>query len=70
MHRLGNILVQKAAQRVPELPSYGNFGMVTKNPQFLKKGKGRTKGKFKKIGQKVALVWKAQKHTDANGIIL
>ena len=47
---------QKAAQRVPELPSYGNFRMVTKNPHFLKKFKGGTKGNFSKIAQKVALV--------------
>ena len=54
--RLGKILAQKAAQRVPELPSYGNFCMVTKNPHFLKKVKGKTNGNFSKIVQKVALV--------------
>ena len=54
LQRLGKILAQKAAQRVPELPSYGNFGMVTKNPHFLKKFKGGTKGNFSKIAQKVA----------------
>ena len=70
MQRLGKILAQKAAQRVPELPSYGNFRMVTKNPHFLKKFKGGTKGNFSKIAQKVALVWKAQKHSGANNIIL
>ena len=56
VQRLGKILAQKAAQRVPELPSYGNFRMVTKNPHFLKKFKGGTKGNFSKIAQKVALV--------------
>ena len=50
------ILAQKAAQRLPELPSYGNFGMVTKHPHFLKKFKGGTKGNFSKIAQKVAIV--------------
>ena len=34
-------MAQKAAQRVPELPSYGSFRMVTKNPHFLKKFKGK-----------------------------
>ena len=53
---LGKILTQKAAQRMPELPSYCNFRMVTKNPHFLKKFKGGTKGNFSKIAQKVALV--------------
>ena len=68
--RLGNILAQKVAQRVPELPSYGSFGMVTKNSHFLKKFKGETKRYFSKIAQKVAVVWKAQKHSGANNIIL
>ena len=46
---------KKRLQRVPEWPSYGNFCKVTQK---------------KKMGQKVALAWKAQKHTAANGIIL
>ena len=37
-------------------PSYGNFCKVTKNPHFLKKFKGGTKGNFSKIALKVALV--------------
>ena len=41
---------------MPELPSYCNFRMVTKNPHFLKKFKGGTKENFSKIAQKVALV--------------
>ena len=49
-------MAQKAAQRVPELPSYGNFRMVTKNPHFLKKFKGGTNENFSKIVQKVALI--------------
>ena len=64
------ILAKTAAPKVPEQPSYGNFGKVTQNPHFLKKYKGGTKGNFSKIAQKVALVWKAQKHSGANGIIL
>ena len=70
MQRLDKILAQTAAPKMPESPSYGNFDNVTQNPHFLKKCKGRTKGNFSKIAQKVALVWKAQKHSGANGIIL
>ena len=40
---------KKAAPKVPESPSYGNFGKVTQNPHFLKKCKGATKGNFSKI---------------------
>ena len=36
---------------------------------FVKEQKG-DQGKFLKIAQKVALVWKAQKQTGANDIIL
>ena len=54
---------------MPEWPSYCNFRKVTQNPHFLKKCKGGTKGNFSKIAQKVALVWKAQKHSGANNII-
>ena len=71
MQRLEKILAQKTAPKVPEWPSYGNLGgKVTQNPHFLKKCKGGTKENFSKIAQKVALVWKAQKHSGANGIIL
>ena len=51
--------MHKAALKVPEWPSYGNFCKVTQNPHFLKKCKGGTKGNFSKIAQKVALVWMA-----------
>ena len=54
VQRLEKILVQKAAPKVPEWPSYGNFCKVTQNPHFLKKCKGGTKGNFSKIPQKVA----------------
>ena len=61
---------KKAAPKVPEWPSYGNFGKVTQNPHFLKKCKGETKGNFSIIVQKDALAEKAHKHSAANGIIL
>ena len=61
---------KKAAPKIPEWPSYGNFGKVAQNPHFLKKCKGGTKGNFSKIAQKDALPEKAQKQNGANGIIL
>ena len=70
MQRLERILAQTAAPKVPEWPSYNNFCKVTKNPHFLKKCKGGTKGNFSKIAKKVAHVWKAQEHSGANNIIL
>ena len=39
-------------------------------PAFSVKEQREDQGKFLKIAQKVALVWKAQKQTGANGIIL
>ena len=62
-------MAKTAAPKGPEQPSYGNFDKVIQNPHFLKKCKGGTKGNFSKISLKVALVWKAQKHSGANGII-
>ena len=70
VRRLEKILAQAAAPNVPEWPSYNNFCKVTQTPHFLKKCKGGTKGNFSKIAQKRALVWKAQKHSGANAIIL
>ena len=70
MQRLKKSLAQKAAPKRPEWPSYGNFCNVTQDPHFLKKCKGGTKGNFSKIVQKVNLVWKAEKHSGANGIML
>ena len=55
MQRLEKSLVQKADPKRSEWPSCGNFGNVTQDPHFLKKGKGGTKGKFLNIAQKVAL---------------
>ena len=59
-----------AALKVPEWSSYGNFRNVTQNKHFLKKRKGGTSRNFLKIAQKVALAWKAKKHSGANGIKL
>ena len=70
MQRLDKILAQEADPKVPEWLSYGISRNVTQNPHFLKKCKGGTKENFSKIAQKVALVWKAQTHSGANGIIL
>ena len=36
VQRLDKIYAQTAALKVPEWPSYGNCGMVTQNPHFLK----------------------------------
>ena len=63
-------LGKNTSPKVPEWPGYGNFRKVTQNPHFVKKCKGGTKENFSKIAQKVALVWKAQKHSSRNGIIL
>ena len=60
--KLETILAQKAAPKVPEGQRYGNFCNVMLNPHFLKKCKGGTEKNFSNIAQKVALVWKAQKH--------
>ena len=61
---------KKAAAKVPEWPSYGNFCKVTQNPHFVKKSKGETKRNFKKIAQKVPLASKGQEHSGENVIIL
>ena len=53
VQRLDKILNQTAAPKVPEWPTYGIFRKVTQDPHFLKKCKGRTKGNFSKIAQKV-----------------
>ena len=57
VQKLEKILAQSAAPKVPERPSYGNFGKVTQNPHFLKKCKRvGTKGNFSKIAQKISYV--------------
>ena len=48
MQRLNKILAQKAAPKLPEWPSYGNFGKVTQNAHFLKKEQSGDEGKFVK----------------------
>ena len=63
-------MAQIAAAKMPEWPSYDNFGKITQNPHFLKKCKGGIKGNFSKIAQKVALPSKGQQHSGANIIIL
>ena len=55
VQRLDKILAHKAAPKVPDLPSYGNYRKVSQNPHFLEKCKEGTKGNFSKIAQKVAL---------------
>ena len=44
---------KKAAPKVPEWPSYGNFGKVTQNPHFLKKCKGGPRETFQKSSKKM-----------------
>ena len=46
VQRLEKILAHKAAPKVPEWPSYGNFREVIQNPHFLKKRNGGTKENF------------------------
>ena len=55
MQRLKKSLAKKAAPKSPEWPTYGNFRNATQDRHFLKKCKGGIKGKFLKIGQKVAV---------------
>ena len=50
--RLEKILGQKAAPKLPEWESYGNYRKVTQNPHFLKKYKGGTKRIFQKSPKK------------------
>ena len=52
VQRLETILAQKAAPKVPERRSYGNFCKVTQNPHFVKKCKGGTKVSLSKIAKK------------------
>ena len=70
MQRRKKILAQKAAPKLPESQGYGNFRKVTQELHFLKKYKGETQVNFSKIAQKVALDWKAQKHSGARNVIL
>ena len=49
MQRIEKILAQKAAPKILEWASYGNFGKVTQNTHFQKK---KTKGGPREIFQK------------------
>ena len=49
---LAKIWGQKAAPKVHEWSSYGNFGKVTQNPHFLKKCKGGKKEIYQKSPKK------------------
>ena len=53
MQRLENILVQTAAPKVPEWPSYVNFRKVTEKPHFLKKCKLGPREIFQKSPKKM-----------------
>ena len=46
MQRIEKILAQKAAPKILEWASYGNFGKVTQNPHFVKKERRGDQGKF------------------------
>ena len=70
MQGLEKILAQKTAPEVSEWPSYGNLSKVTQNRHFLNKYETGTKENFSEIAKKVALVWKVQKHSGANRILL
>ena len=50
--RLEKILAKTAAPKVPEQPSYGNFGKVTQDPHFYKSTKGGPKEIFQKSNKK------------------
>ena len=66
---LKKIMGHKAAPKVPEWPSYDNFGKVTQNQHFLKRCKGGPTEIFKKSPKTLTSI-KAQKQSCANGIIL
>ena len=46
MQKLEKIFAQKAAPKVPEWPSYENFGKVKQNKHFLKKEQRGDQEKF------------------------
>ena len=67
MQRLETILAQKAASKSARMAKLWQFSQGHPKPAFSVKLQTGDQGKFLK---KVALVWKAQKYTGANGIIL
>ena len=50
---LENIVVETAAPKVPEWPSYCIFCKITQKPHFLKKVQRGTKGNFKISAKKM-----------------
>ena len=52
VQRLDKILAHKAAPKVPEWPSYGNFRQVTQTRIFLKSAKGGPREIFRKSPKK------------------
>ena len=59
-------------QRLEKCPNGQVMPIFATSPKtriFWKSAKRGTKGNFSKIAQKVVFVWKAQKHSGANGII-
>ena len=52
VQRLDKILAHKAAPKVPEWPSYGNFCQVTQTRIFLKSAKGGPRKIFRKSPKK------------------
>ena len=68
---LEKTLAQNSAPKVPEWQSYRKFPKIHPKPAFFwKRGKGGPREIFKKIAQKVALAWKAEKHSGTSWIIL
>ena len=67
MQRLETISAQKAASKSARMAKLWQFSQGHPKPAFSVKLQTGDQGKFLK---KVALVWKAQKHSGANGIIL
>ena len=70
MQILEKILAQKAAWKSARMPKLWHISQGHPKPAFSVKAQTGDQGKCLKIGQKLAPVWKAQKHTGANGIIL
>ena len=52
VQRLEKILAHKAAPKVPEWPSYGNFRQVTQTRIFWKSAKGGRREIFQKLPKK------------------
>ena len=70
VQRLEKILAQKAFQKFSNGKVMAILARSPKTRIFKKKNQGGTKGNFSKIAQKLALAWKAQKHSGANCILL